>query len=211
MSFPSEHTVKQCCINTLKVSLKSIYLPVIPKIFVSSPQQSYVTHCFHGRTLLFYFFPRCHVNLKKKSNHVLTNPWTYSSVCRFLPLHVQNLFSLTSFLFYFIFPSFKIFPDRKLQDPVTPRCVFRVHWAAQIRPLCFDVGLLSESGSVCGCRDPAGSSPGKPQLSGVFLLIADNNSHFPLVALTAPGKEYRWCSLYVQRTNIWFCFPVFSQ
>lgn len=56
-----------------------------------------------------------------------------------------------------------------------------VHWAAQIRAWCVDGGLQSESGSVSGCRDPADSSPGKPQLSGVMLPVADNNNnHFTL-------------------------------
>lgn len=34
---------------------------------------------------------------------------------------------------------------------------------------CIDVGLQSESGS--GCRAPAGSSPGEPQISGVVCLL----------------------------------------
>lgn len=46
-----------------------------------------------------------------------------------------------------------------------------VHWAAQIWAQCVDVGLRSESGSVTGDKDPAGTSPDRPQFSGDFCLL----------------------------------------
>lgn len=66
-----------------------------------------------------------------------------------------------------------------------------VHWAAQIRARCVDSGLQSESGSVSGCRDPAGLSPGKPQLSGVILPVADNNNNI------LPCRRKGWLLMYL--------------
>lgn len=74
--------------------------------------------------------------------------------------HVPNGF--LSFLPPFIF----VFPLQTCRSLLLHAVCSGVHWAAQIRAWCVDVGSWRESGSVSGCRGPADLSPGKLKLPG---------------------------------------------
>lgn len=96
-----------------------------------------------------------------------------------------GFFKIDFFFFIFWFPG-----------PSYAKLCLEVHWAAQIRAWRVDVGLQGESDSVSGCRDPADSTTGKPQVSGAHCLLLPTAAIFPLWHLLQ-GMDSSWCFFHV--------------
>ncbi len=117
-----------------------------------------------------------------------------------------------NFLWFFS-PFIFGFPIETCRSLLLHAVCSEVHWAAQIRARCVDVGLRTESGSASNCRDPAGSSPDKPQFSGVYCFLLTTTVLFLCGVHCTTGKLISFDFMFFTCTkkSLWFYFLDFSQ